>query len=50
MNVYSAKVMHMGGPGKGHQTKMANNMMVASSVFGVCESLVYGHKAGLDLQ
>ena len=50
MEIYSAKVMNMGGPGKGHQTKMANNMMVASCVFGVCESLVYGHKAGLDLK
>ena len=23
--------------------------MIANNVFGVCEALIYGHKAGLDL-
>ena len=32
----------MGGPGKGQHTKMANQIMIASTMIGVCESLIYG--------
>ena len=39
----------MGGPGKGQHTKMANQIMIASTMVGVCESLIYGQKAGLQL-
>jgi 3-hydroxyisobutyrate dehydrogenase len=24
--------------------------MIANTIFGVCEALIYGHKAGLDLE
>ena len=39
----------MGGPGAGQHTKVANQIMVGANLFSVCESLIYGHKAGLNL-
>ena len=38
----------MGGPGSGQHTKMANQILIASTMMGVCESLLYSQKAGLD--
>jgi len=46
---YSAEVQHMGEAGAGQHTKMANQIMIANTMIGVCEALIYGHKAGLDL-
>lgn len=46
---YSAEVQHMGEAGAGQHSKTANQIMIASTMIGVCESLIYGHKAGLDL-
>ncbi len=43
-------IVHQGGPGAGQHTKMCNQIVVAGTMIGVCESLVYGHKAGLDLE
>jgi 3-hydroxyisobutyrate dehydrogenase len=37
-----------GGPGSGQHTKMCNQIVIAGTMIGVCESLVYGHRAGLD--
>ncbi len=42
-------IVHQGGPGAGQHTKMANQILIASNMIGVCEGLLYGHKAGLDL-
>lgn len=39
----------MGPAGAGQQTKACNQIIIASTMIGVCESLIYGHKAGLDL-
>lgn len=39
----------MGGPGAGQHTKMANQIMIGTTMTGVCEALIYGHKAGLEL-
>jgi 3-hydroxyisobutyrate dehydrogenase len=39
-----------GGPGTGQHTKMVNQTLVASGMIGVCEALLYGHRAGLDLE
>lgn len=38
-----------GGPGKGQHTKMANQIMIAGTMTGMTEMLVYGKAAGLDL-
>ena len=42
------KVNYQGKAGSGQHTKMSNQIVVASSMIGVCESLLYGVKAGLD--
>jgi 3-hydroxyisobutyrate dehydrogenase len=41
--------VHQGGPGAGQHTKLVNQILVASSMIGVCEALVYASRAGLDL-
>ena len=38
-----------GGPGAGQHTKMVNQTLIASGMVGVCEGLLYGYRAGLDL-
>lgn len=43
-------IVHQGGPGCGQHTKMANQILIATNMIGVCESLLYGYKAGLDLE
>lgn len=43
-------IVHHGGPGSGQHTKMVNQSLIASCMVGVCESLLYGYKAGLDLE
>jgi 3-hydroxyisobutyrate dehydrogenase len=42
-------IVHQGGAGAGQHTKMANQILIATNMIGVCESLLYGYKAGLDL-
>jgi len=43
-------IVHEGGPGSGQHTKMCNQIVIAGTMIGVCESLLYGARAGLDLQ
>ena len=43
-------IVHQGGPGAGQHTKMVNQILIASNMIGVCEALLYGYKAGLDLE
>ncbi len=43
------KIVHQGGPGMGQQAKLCNQIVIAGTMIGVCESLLYGYKAGLDL-
>ncbi len=42
-------IVHQGGPGAGQQAKLCNQIVIAGTMVGVCESLLYGYKAGLDL-
>jgi 3-hydroxyisobutyrate dehydrogenase len=42
-------IIHQGPPGAGQHTKMVNQILIASYMVGVCEALLYGYKAGLDL-
>ena len=46
---WAKRSSHQGGPGSGQHTKMVNQVLIASTMTGVCEALLYGHKAGLDL-
>jgi 3-hydroxyisobutyrate dehydrogenase len=43
-------IVHQGPPGAGQHTKMVNQILIASNMIGVCEALLYGYKAGLDLK
>ncbi|MEX1038991.1 MAG: NAD(P)-dependent oxidoreductase [Pirellulaceae bacterium] len=43
-------IVYQGGPGAGQHTKMVNQTLIATGMIGVCEALLYGHKAGLDLE
>jgi 3-hydroxyisobutyrate dehydrogenase len=43
------KIVHQGWPGTGQQAKLCNQIVIAGTMVGVCESLLYGYKAGLDL-
>lgn len=39
----------MGGPGTGQHTKMSNQILIAGTMIGVVESLVYAVRAGLGM-
>jgi len=39
-----------GGPGAGQHTKMVNQTLIGAGMVGVCEALLYGYRAGLDLE
>jgi 3-hydroxyisobutyrate dehydrogenase len=41
-------IVHAGGPGAGQHTKMCNQVVIASTIMGVCEGLAYARQAGLD--
>jgi 3-hydroxyisobutyrate dehydrogenase len=43
-------IVLQGGAGAGQHTKMVNQILIASNMIGVCEALLYGYKAGLDLK
>ncbi|QDU36748.1 2-hydroxy-3-oxopropionate reductase [Maioricimonas rarisocia] len=42
-------IVHQGPAGAGQHTKMVNQTLIATMMIGVCEALLYGYKAGLDL-
>jgi 3-hydroxyisobutyrate dehydrogenase len=43
-------IVLQGGPGAGQHTKLCNQIVIASTMLGVCEGLAYAHSAGLDPQ
>ncbi|MFO7904171.1 MAG: NAD(P)-dependent oxidoreductase [Planctomycetota bacterium] len=43
-------IVHQGPAGAGQHAKMTNQILIASGMIGVCEGLLYGYKAGLDLK
>lgn len=43
-------VVHQGDAGSGQHAKLCNQIIIASTMIGVCEGLLYGYKVGLDLQ
>ena len=42
-------IVYQGAAGAGQHTKMVNQTLIATNMIGVCEALLYGYKAGLDL-
>lgn len=48
--VMGKTIVHQGPAGAGQHTKMVNQTVIASAMIGVCEALLYGYKADLDLK
>ena len=48
MQAYAARVVHVGGPGAGQQTKMVNQIAIAGVIQGVAEALRFAQASGLD--
>jgi len=42
--------VRQGAAGAGQHTKMVNQTLVGCNMIGVCEALLYAHRAGLDLE
>lgn len=42
-------IVYQGTAGSGQHTKLVNQILIANNMIGVCEALLYGYKAGLDL-
>ncbi|HWW63147.1 MAG TPA: NAD(P)-dependent oxidoreductase [Sphingomonadaceae bacterium] len=49
MGAYAGRIVHVGGPGSGQQTKMVNQICIAGAVQGVSEGLRFAQASGLDL-
>jgi 3-hydroxyisobutyrate dehydrogenase len=49
LELFGKTIVHQGGPGSGQHAKLCNQIVIAGTMVGVCESLLYGYKAGLDL-
>lgn len=47
--IMGKNLIYEGKAGAGQHTKMCNQITIAGTMIGVCESLLYAHKAGLDL-
>ncbi len=48
LNLFGENIVFQGPAGAGQHTKMCNQINIASNMIGVCESLIYAEKAGLD--
>ena len=46
--IMGKNIVFQGAPGSGQHCKMANQIAIASTMMGVCESIRYAEKAGLD--
>jgi 3-hydroxyisobutyrate dehydrogenase len=47
-NIMGTNIVYQGPAGAGQHTKMCNQIVIAGTMIGVCESLVYSAGAGLD--
>jgi 3-hydroxyisobutyrate dehydrogenase len=43
-----SNIVLQGGPGAGQHAKLCNQIVIASTMLGVCEGLAYARSAGLD--
>jgi 3-hydroxyisobutyrate dehydrogenase len=48
--VMGKTIIHQGPAGSGQHTKMVNQILISSNMIAVCEALLYGYKAGLNLE
>ena len=50
LEIIGKKIVYQGKAGSGQHTKMCNQITIAGTMIGVCEALLYGFKAGLNLE
>ncbi|MCX7047766.1 MAG: NAD(P)-dependent oxidoreductase [Candidatus Sumerlaeota bacterium] len=50
LSLMGKNIVYHGGAGCGQHAKLCNQIVIAGTIIGVCESLLYGYKAGLDLE
>lgn len=48
LKLMGVNIVHQGPAGAGQHTKMCNQIVIAGTMIGVCESLVYATAAGLE--
>ncbi|MEM9253036.1 MAG: NAD(P)-dependent oxidoreductase [Planctomycetota bacterium] len=48
LDIMGANIVYQGPAGSGQHCKMCNQIAIASGMLGVCESLAYAERAGLD--
>jgi 3-hydroxyisobutyrate dehydrogenase len=48
-DILGRNIAHMGPAGAGQHTKMCNQILIAGTMIGTVESLLYAQKAGMDL-
>ncbi|WP_448383335.1 NAD(P)-dependent oxidoreductase [Desulfosoma sp.] len=48
LEILGKNIVHQGPAGSGQNAKMANQIVIAGTMIGVCESLLYAVRAGLD--
>jgi len=49
-NAMGKTIIHQGPAGAGQHTKTVNQILISTTMIGLCEALLYGYKAGLDLE
>ncbi len=50
LEILGKTIIHQGKAGAGQHAKMCNQIVIAGTMIGVCESLLYGQRAGLNLE
>ncbi|HEV7816476.1 MAG TPA: NAD(P)-dependent oxidoreductase [Janthinobacterium sp.] len=50
LQTMGGNIVLQGAAGAGQHTKMCNQIVIASTIMGVCEGLAYGRRVGLDLE
>lgn len=50
LQLLGSTIVHQGGPGAGQHAKMVNQILIAGNMVGLCEALLYAHRAGLDVE
>ncbi len=50
LQTFGANIVYHGPAGAGQHAKMCNQIVIASGMIGVCESMAYGLKAGLSME
>ncbi|MCZ6681709.1 MAG: NAD(P)-dependent oxidoreductase [Planctomycetota bacterium] len=50
LRILGKSIVYQGEAGAGQHAKMCNQIAIAGTMVGVCESLLYGYKSGLNLE